>query len=179
MVLPRESLQYNDMNLWWQKFWRWYQSQYKLTSIATAVLFSWQLVHLFWLSTAVVIPRLTGVTLFTPGPFFETLLVLVDYTEIPALLGASLLYLNLLQQKFSWRHVGFLILINSQWLHLFWITDEFVLEHFLHTGIGLPFWLAWVAIMIDYLELPVIFDTMRRARRSLRPSPTAANSDRR
>ena len=151
------------MNWRGQKFWQWYERQDQLATTLTAILFSWQLVHLFWLSTAVVIPRLIGVTLFAPGPFFETLLILVDYTEIPALLSASLLYLHLSQRQFLWRYVGFLLLINSQWLHLFWITDEFVLEHFLHTGIGLPFWLAWVAIVIDYLELPVIFDTLRRA----------------
>ncbi len=50
-----------------------------------------------------------------------------------------------------------ILLINSQWLHIFWITDEILLEQ----GILSPF-LAWLAILIDYLELPVIFDTMKR-----------------
>lgn len=159
-----------------QKFWRWYESQYALTITLTAILFSWQLVHLFWLSTTVVIPRLTGVMLFTPGPFFELLLVLVDYTEIPALISASVLYLHLLQKNFSWRHVGFLVLINSQWLHLFWITDEFVVTKFAAgAAIALPAWVAWVAIMIDYLELPVIFDTVRRAIKLLRSRAAASH----
>ncbi len=160
----------------WQKFWRWYESQHVLTTTLTAILFSWQLVHLFWLTTAVVIPRLTGLVLFTPGPFYELLLVLVDYTEIPALISASMLYLHLLQKKFLWRHVGFLVLINSQWLHLFWITDEFVVTQFAaKAAIALPAWLAWVAIMIDYLELPVIFDTIRRAIRLLRHKTVPAS----
>ena len=29
-------------------------------------------------------------------------------------------------------------------------------------GTALPVWLAWVAILIDYLELPVIYDTLRK-----------------
>ena len=29
-------------------------------------------------------------------------------------------------------------------------------------GVALPAWLAWVAIGIDYLELPVIVDTIKK-----------------
>ena len=60
----------------------------------------------------------------------------------------------------------FLLLLNSQWLHLFWITDEIVLETF--TGQALfpiPVWLAWIAISIDYLELPVMYDTVTKTLR--------------
>lgn len=64
----------------------------------------------------------------------------------------------------------FLFFINSQWLHIYWITDEFVLEHITrHVGPSiLPVWLAWVAILIDYLELPVIVDTLRKFFASLK-----------
>ena len=53
---------------------------------------------------------------------------------------------------------------------MFWITDEFVIEHFTkHTGPSiLPVWLSWVAISIDYLELPVIFDTLKKFFQSLK-----------
>jgi len=56
-------------------------------------------------------------------------------------------------------------------LHLFWITDEFVIEQFARMGERatlLPLWLAWLAIAIDYLELPVIYDTIRNFSKSLK-----------
>jgi hypothetical protein len=126
-------------------------------------LFVWQLVHLNWLLFYVIWERLFGFTLLSFSGSWNYLIVLVDYTEIPALILTSLVYLNDLRKKFSLRSLGFLILLNSQWLHLFWITDEFVIGQF--TGDSktvLPLWLAWVAILIDYLEIPVMFDTLRR-----------------
>lgn len=94
------------------------------------------------------------------------LLILVDYTEIPALITTSLVYINELRKKFSWANVRLLVFTNSQWLHIFWITDEFVLGKLVaHRAamITLPVWLAWVAIAIDYLELPVTYDTLKKA----------------
>ncbi|MEX1997269.1 MAG: hypothetical protein WEA04_01130 [Candidatus Andersenbacteria bacterium] len=149
-----------------QKFWAWYEKQYTLNTIFVATIFSWQLVHLYWLTTAVVIPRLGGSRLLTVSPTLELLLILVDYTEIPALISANILYLHVLQKKHDFKSLFFLILINSQWFHLFWITDEFIVEQFAVSSVGLPTWLALVAIFIDYLELPVIIDTIRRAFRS-------------
>jgi hypothetical protein len=69
-----------------------------------------------------------------------------------------------LRKGWNWKSFIFLLFLNSQWLHIFWITDEFVVNEF--TGeeaiSSLPVWLAWVAILIDYLELPVIYDTMKK-----------------
>ena len=57
----------------------------------------------------------------------------------------------------------YLFLLNTQWLHLFLITDEVVVAAFTsHTLIYIPAWLAWIAILIDYTEVPVMFDTARR-----------------
>ena len=57
-----------------------------------------------------------------------------------------------------------MILINSQWLHLFWITDEIIYAQFTgEAAFMIPAWLAWIAISIDYLELPVIYDTIKKA----------------
>ena len=57
-------------------------------------------------------------------------------------------------------------MLNSQWLHLFWITDEIVLEVLaVKTLVYIPAWLAWIAISIDYLELPVMYDTIIRTLR--------------
>lgn len=157
-----------------QKIWQRYDHQHPIAAGMTAILFSWQLVHLYWLTTAVVIPRVTGIPFFNPGPAFEFLLIIVDYTEIPALLTASLFYLHRLQKKFTFTPLLFLLLINSQWLHLFWITDEFAIDRFTNP-VGLPVWLAWCAIFIDYLEFPVIFDTLRHALRSVQRKKIAVN----
>lgn len=146
-----------------RRFWAWYGRNYTLNVGIIGIFFLWQLVHLYWLGADVMAERLFGVSYFDPSPFWQFVLVIVDYTEIPAIVSTSLLYLFELQKKFSWRALGLLTLLNSQWLHLFWLTDEFVVRAF--QGVSstvLPVWLAWIAIMIDYLELPVIFDIMRR-----------------
>ena len=145
------------------RFWAWYERHYTFNLATASGLFFVQLVHLYWLTTHVVAWRLLDQSFFQPPTLWQTLIVLVDYTEIPALITTSILYIHELRKQFGWKHFGYLFLINSQWLHLFWITDEFILEQF--TGQSLvvfPVWLLWVAITIDYLELPVIYDTAKR-----------------
>lgn len=144
-------------------FWAWYERNYVLNVAIAAVLFLLQLVHLYWLSTDVVAYRLTGERYLGLDGVLRSLVVVVDYTEIPALISTSLVYLNELRRGFGWRSVLFLVMLNSQWLHIFWITDEFVVGSFDgEAGGSLPAWLAWVAIGIDYLELPVIVDVLRK-----------------
>jgi hypothetical protein len=152
------------------KFWKWYDSHTTFNIGVASGLFTIQLIHLYWLTTTVVFLKIFGKSLFSPSPFFELVITLVDYTEIPAIFTTSLLYINELRKKFNSKSLWFLIFINSQWLHIFWITDEFVLEHFTnHTGPSvMPVWLAWIAILIDYLELPVIFDTLKKFFASLK-----------
>ena len=150
----------------WNSFWNWYDSKPTITLGFTLGLFGLQLIHLFWLFTHVIWLKLSGYSLFTPGPILEKLLILVDYTEIPAIIAVSLVYIDDLRKKFSFKALLFLIFLNTQWLHLFWITDEFVVSQFTNT-IQFPIWLAWAAILIDYLELPVIFDTLKKFLNSL------------
>lgn len=145
-------------------FWAWYERNYTLNVGIAAGLFTLQLVHLYWLTTDVIAPRLFGESFFSLSPLWRYLIVAVDYTEIPALISTSLVYLYEARQGWNRKSIAYLFFINSQWLHIFWITDEFIISHFrdvLHPGIFPP-WLAWVAIFIDYLELPVIVDTIRR-----------------
>jgi hypothetical protein len=110
-------------------------------------------------------------------PFAQSVyaILLVDYTEIPALMAVSLVYVNELRSGFSWRPLLFLAFLNSQWLHIFWITDQYVSNELAGRAAvsSLPGWLAWVAILIDYLELPVIYDTFRRAARAMLPIATS------
>ena len=152
-----------------RNFWKWYERHTTLNTGIASGLFTIQLVHLYWLTTAVVFLRLFGKAFFTPSPIYEFIITLVDYAEIPAIITTSILYLNELRKNFNTRSLWFLFFINSQWLHIYWITDEFVLEHFTrHVGPSiLPVWLAWVAIFIDYLELPVIYDTLKKFFHSL------------
>ena len=143
------------------KFWAWYKNNLGINQAIVAVLFGWQLLHLFWLTTHVTAQRILGYALFSPNDFYQGLLVLADYAEIPALISGTLLYFHFSKNRYSFKNVLFILLINSQWLHLFWITDEFVIGHFRGEHQFLPLWLAWAAIMIDYLELPVIYDTIK------------------
>jgi hypothetical protein len=150
-------------------FWGWYERHYSLILWLTTLLFFLQVIHLYWLGTHVVLHRMFGWNIWNPSALFQYLIILVDYTEVPALISTSVLYLYELQKKFSWKAVAFLVMLNSQWLHLFWITDEFVVNQFAgRPDTILPVWLAWVAILIDYLELPVIIDTFIKSGHALK-----------
>lgn len=151
------------------RFWRWYQRHYLAVLVITTGIFLLQIFHLYWLFTDVVLARLTGRSYFGQGPIAQavgTSSLLADYLEIPTLVSASLLYVNELRRRFSWAALGYLVMLNTQWAHILWITDEVVVETFAPGGAGeLIVWnaaLAWTAILIDFLEVPVIVDTLRR-----------------
>lgn len=144
------------------RFWDWYNSHKLFNTGLAAGLFLLQLVHLYWLTVHVVFLKLFGVAFFSPTGFWEILIILVDYTEIPALVITSIFYINEYRQGKHFKSLLYLFFLNSQWIHMFWITDEFVVAQF--TGAALvsfPVWLSWIAIGIDYLELPVIYDTLK------------------
>lgn len=172
------------------RFWAWYQRHYLAVLVLTTAVFLLQLFHLYWLFTDVVLQRITGHSYYPSGAVARALglsSLAADYLEIPTLLSASLLYVNELRKRFSWGALGLLILLNTQWAHILWITDEVVVETFNHTTLFQ--WnaaVAWVAILIDFLEVPVILDTLRRvwhergeitsrlrARTRRRPAPPA------
>lgn len=157
-----------------QRFWYWYERHYTLNVGFASGLFLLQLIHLYWLTTHVVAQRLFGQDLFPASVGWHVVVAVIDYTEIPALIATSFLYLYHLRQRATLRHrlndTLFLLLLNLQWLHLFWITDEIVIDHLAGRATGLTFvpWLAGLAIVIDYLEVPVIFDTIRKFLRVVR-----------
>jgi hypothetical protein len=159
----------------WDRFWRWYERHYALNVAAASGLFVLQLVHLYWLAADPIAMRLVGASYFNPAGAIQYAIFFVDYTEIPALMAVSLVYVNELRGGFAWRPVLFLAFLNSQWLHIFWITDQYVSNELSGrpTVSSLPGWLAWVAILIDYLELPVIYDTFRRAAATMLPIATS------
>jgi len=157
----------------WKAFWAWYERNYTLNISIAFGLFILQAWHLVWLGSDVVIGRLTGESLFSLEGLALIVTIVVDYTEIPAIFGITLVYIDAWRRGERWYSALMLVLLHSQWLHIFWITDEFVVETIsgatLHThSTVLPLWLAWVAIGIDYLEVPVMIDTGRRFWRALR-----------
>lgn len=119
-------------------FWGWYDRHYTLHISIAAVLFLLQLFHLYWLSTNVVTFKIFSQSYFNPSLAINLLIALADYIEIPALVTTSVLYLRQNQLRFEHKNLWFLFLINSQWLHLFWITDEVVVTQ-LTGSIPLPF----------------------------------------
>ncbi len=161
-------------------FWKWYEKEYSVIVPLTALLFLLQIVHLYWMTTNIVFFRVFGHPFWDPSFLWNTVIALVDYTEIPALILISLFYIGELQKKLDprldgarWKNTLFLILLNLQWLHLFWITDEVIYAQLAGAALFvIPVWLSWFAIMIDYLELPVIYDTTKKAILSLRKGTT-------
>ncbi len=145
------------------KFWEWYNRHYLFALIATSFLFLLQLFHLYWLFTDVVLMRLIGRSFFFLPPFWGVLSTVLDYTEIPALISTSLVYINQLRLTGQKKNLWYLFALNIQWLHLFWITDQVVLDHF--AKFSYFHWstvVAWIAILIDYAELPVMYDTAKK-----------------
>ena len=142
-----------------EKFWAWYERTYTLNISIAFGLFLLQIAHLVWLFGEVVWAYMVGEPLFSLEGIFKWLIIVVDYTEIPALISVSFIYLNELRKGWRTKEFLYFLFLNSQWLHLFWITDEFVETTFNEPGTVLPIALAWLAILIDYLEIPVMIDT--------------------
>jgi hypothetical protein len=50
-------------------------------------------------------------------------------------------------------------MLGVQVVHIFWIPDEVVYSSlFNYSFVEIPYVLSWSAILIDYLELPVMAD---------------------
>ena len=145
----------------------WHKYEHLNLKIAF-VLISLQLIHLYWLTADVVIKRLAqdeSAGLSQTGLLFLFFIV-IDYIEIPGLV-AGLTYYGLSFYKNTAKrskNALFFTLLAVQVFHIFWITDEVVYETFFgpSTAVQLPYLAAWAAILVDYLELPVIADLFYR-----------------
>src|SRR5688500_11129572 len=102
-----------------RSFFDWYERHKKLNTLIAAALFVTQLVHLYWLASHVISLRLLCRSHFDSTSFWESVILIVDYFEIPALITTSILYINDLRKGFSWKPLLFLFFLNSQWLHIF------------------------------------------------------------
>ena len=151
------------------KFWQWYEGKYKIALHLTTILFLIQVIHLYWMTTDIVMLRLYGHEFWNVSSFWQTAIAIADYTEIPAIISASVFYAHQMRDGFNQKSFSMLLLINSQWIHLFWITDEVIYAQFTGTALVLiPVWLSWIAIGIDYLEIPVMYDTVLRSLKMLK-----------
>ena len=132
------------------------------------ILISLQLLHLYWLTTDVVIYRLTGTDYFRDLSDFILLFIIIDYIEIPALVSGLIYYFFTIiydkkEKERRIKNTILLILLAIQSIHIFWITDDVVYTTFVGSDlIYMPEYFAWIAILIDYLELPVIYDLLKR-----------------
>ena len=147
------------------RFWHRYEN---LNLKIAFVLISLQLIHLYWLTTDVVVKRITGHSVFVlsqSNPLF-ILFIVIDYIEIPGLVAGMTYYaLSIYKhQTGATKNTLLLAMLVVQVFHIFWITDEVVYSTFFSSSsaVEIPYYAAWVAILIDYLELPVIGDLFYR-----------------
>lgn len=146
-------------------FWEKYQN---LNLKVAFILMSLQVLHLYWLTADVVLQRIAGDSYFGLPSTLLPAFVVIDYIEIPALVSGITFYSfnlmkNLKNNRVMTMDSVFLVLLVTQVLHIFWITDEIVYESFFGGDlIVFPAYLAWTAILIDYLEIPVMIDLFRR-----------------
>lgn len=145
-----------------EKFWQWYERTYKFNLNFSATVFLLQIVHLIWMTNDVVLHKLFDFPQVLHGGVPQFLLAVVDYLEIPTIVAVSLIYIRSYRTEHNKKALWYLFLLNTQWIHIFWITDEFVLSNFENAQVALPPLLAWVAIGIDYLEIPVMIDTIKK-----------------
>jgi hypothetical protein len=144
-----------------RKFINFYHRYENLNLKITFFLISLQILHLYWLTTDVVLQKLFGKSSFLAPNSLLPIFVIIDYIEIPALISGLIFYAyNVRRNKSSAKKSYlFLGLLAIQIVHIFWITDEIVYDSFFNSSfVELPVVLSWIAILIDYLELPVMAD---------------------
>lgn len=151
------------VSLWWRALTDWLDRHYLAALVVTTVAFILQIFHLYWLFAAVIMEKLTGQSWFSFPKDLNFIYVVADYLEVPALISTSILYLNNFRRDRKFKAIFYVVLLNTQWLHLFWITDNFVVQSFTDNGMfSWNAWVAWVAILIDYLEVPVIIEMLKQ-----------------
>ncbi len=143
------------------KFINFYHRYENLNLKITFFLISLQILHLYWLTTYVVLQKLFAKSFFLAPKSLLPIFVVIDYIEIPALISGLIFYAYCISRNKSSAKKSYLFLglLSVQVVHIFWITDEVVYDSFFNSSlVELPVLLSWIAILIDYLELPVMAD---------------------
>jgi hypothetical protein len=130
----------------------------------TFVLIYLQVIHLFWLTTFVILDA-PQFTLGIPPIVFAA----IDYLEIPALISGMVFYILSLHTHRNKKDILFVALLGVQFFHILWITDAFVYMSFKFNAMT---WLAWIAVFVDFLEVPIIIDLFIKIIRSKRKELT-------
>src|ERR687891_516863 len=104
-------------------FWTRYEN---LNLKITFILISLQLLHLYWLTTDVVLQRIYGESFLIFPKALLPVFVVIDYIEIPALISGMTFYsLSIYKhQKNSSMNSLFLAMLAVQVVHIFWITAD-------------------------------------------------------
>ena len=148
------------------EFWHKYEN---LNLKIAFVLISLQLIHLYWLTADIVIKRITGTSALdlSQNSVLFLLVIAIDYIEIPALVAGLTYYAFSIYKhhKGGLKNALLLAMLAVQVFHIFWLTDDVVYDTFFGSSgasVEIPYFAAWIAILIDYLELPVIVDLFYR-----------------
>jgi hypothetical protein len=147
-----------------EKFVNFYHRYENLNLKITFFLISLQILHLYWLTTDVVLQKIFGESFFVANNLLP-IFVVIDYIEIPALISGLVFYSYNIRRDKSTANKSYLFLglLSVQVIHIFWITDEVVYTSFFKSSlVEFPYVLSWIAILIDYLELPVMADLFYR-----------------
>jgi hypothetical protein len=147
-----------------EKFVNFYHRYENLNLKITFFLISLQILHLYWLTTDVVLQKIFGKSFFVANNLLP-IFVVIDYIEIPALISGLVFYSYNIRRDKSTANKSYLFLglLSVQVIHIFWITDEVVYTSFFKSSlVEFPYVLSWIAILIDYLELPVMADLFYR-----------------
>jgi hypothetical protein len=117
----------------------------------TFILIALQLVHLYWLTTDVVLQKIFGQSFFLFPKKLLPLFVVIDYIEIPALISGIIFYIYSIRSREENSKKGYLFLglLGVQVIHIFWITDDVVYSSFFKSSfVQIPSLLSWIAILI-------------------------------
>ena len=162
--------------MFWKRVAGFYEGYENLGLKVTFLLIALQVIHLYWLTTTVVIARLFGENLFLFPQVPTLLFVVIDYLEIPALFTGMVFYALQIHDRGGRvrKNLIFISLLAVQVFHIFWITDDVVYTTlFNKVAIEIPLYLAWAAIFVDYLELPVVGDLFAKIIRRQRQASTS------
>jgi len=154
-----------------QKFINFYHRYENLNLKITFVLISLQILHLYWLTTDVVLQKIFGQSFFLVPKSLLPIFVVIDYIEIPALISGIIFYTYSIRngEDSANKSYLFLGLLGVQVIHIFWITDQVVYNSLFKSSlVEIPYLLSWIAILIDYLELPVMADLFYKVVRKKR-----------
>jgi hypothetical protein len=105
-------------------------------------------------------PKLYNISIDTSFSYGTVFYLFADIVEIPAIITRSYLYVISLNKKYSSKNLLLLLILNSQWLHIFWITNTFLVNNITESVTEWNYFLSWVAIAIDFLEIPVLIDSV-------------------